>query len=87
MDKEKWLVWAELIDCYRIFPRLMWLIVAFGYFWFSYDLYTWIKGMEVLSEVAVMFAGGTISALGGVLMLVTNKYFDSGTDWSKKNDS
>ncbi len=84
MDKEKELAKAEVIDSYRLFPRFMWIIVAFCYFWFAYNAFTWIIAMPVLNELAIGFVGVTLTTLGGVLTLVTNKYFETGRKW--KND-
>lgn len=76
MQEEKSL--AVLINEYRVFPRLFVIIVGLAYFWFALDAYTWIKGMEVISPVATAFVGTTLSALGGVLVMLLNKYFDTG---------
>lgn len=77
MQKEKEDL-AALINKYRIFPRLFVIVVGFAYFWFAYDAYMWIKAMEVISTVATAFVGGTLSALGGILVMLLNKYFDTG---------
>lgn len=78
MQEEKEKDLAFLINRYRIFPRLFVIVVGFAYFWFAYDAYMWIKGMEVISTVATAFVGGTLSALGGILVMLLNKYFDTG---------
>ncbi len=86
-NKQHWLDLAESIDAHRVIPKLIVLMIAIGYAWFAIDSYQWIKEIyETTKDVPVPvagFVGGTMSALGTVLMLVINKYFDGGRDWSK----
>jgi len=91
MNKKKWLEWAEVMDAHRIIPKIIVALIAGGYCWFAIDSYEWIKAIyettkEVPTPVAA-FVGGTMSALGTVLMMVVNKYFDGGRDWNKSKDS
>ena len=90
-DKQKWLNRAEVIDAWRIIPKIITSVVMFMYAWFAYDSYMWIKEIAIASNndlptAVTAFVAGTLSALGVVLALVINKYFDGGRDWTKKKD-
>lgn len=90
MNKIFWLNLAEIIDSYRVVPRLILVLTMIGYCWFTLDTYEWIKSIyettNTIPTAVAAYAGGTISALGGVLTLVINKYFSGGRDWSQKNN-
>jgi 4-hydroxybenzoate polyprenyltransferase len=90
MNKQFWLDIAEVMDAHRVIPKLLVLVVMAMYAWFAYDSYTWVKTLveanPELPAAVQAFVGGTLSALGAVLMLIINKYFDGGRDWTKKDD-
>lgn len=86
MNKQRLLDIAELIDKYRIFPR-MFLIACF--LWtvhLSQLLLTWYiampkedRGLEASGFASVVF----VAALG-FLKLVYQTYSDAGKDWTKQ---
>ena len=90
MNKQKWLDAAEIMDAHRVIPKIITFTVMAMYAWFAYDSYTWVKTIvaesDTLPPAVAAFVGATLSALGGVLMLVINKYFGGGRDWSKNKD-
>jgi len=86
MNKQAWLDIAEVIDAHRIIPKLILVLAFFGYGMYAYDSYIWVKEIykttnDIPTSVAA-FAGGTLSALGGVLTLMVNKYFEGGRKWT-----
>jgi cellobiose-specific phosphotransferase system component IIC len=89
-NKKKWLNRAEVMDAHRVVPKLIVLVVMIMYAWFAIDAYVWVKELVATSNnlpaSISAFVGGTLSALGAVLMLVINKYFDGGRKWTKKDD-
>jgi len=87
MNKIDHLDIAEIIDAYRIIPRIMWFFAMGAYFWFAYDSYMWIKSMENVSDTSTAFVGLTLTTLGGVVTLITNKYFETGRKWKHDVDS
>jgi len=85
--KQRWLNLAEVIDAFRIVPRTLTLGAAGGYTAYFYDSVQWVRGIyeatgSIPPEVAT-YAGGTVSALGLILTLLINKYFDSGRRWNE----
>ena len=91
MNKKTWLDFAEILDAWRIVPRLILLFTMASYCWFTLDTYEWIKGIYLTTNTVPVsvaaYAGGTISTLGGVLTLIINKYFSGGRDWTKSSNS
>lgn len=95
MNKQNWLDIAEIIDAHRIWPKSFMVIFIVAYLWFAYDSYIWVKSMVDVTDLdnikeiptsVVAFVGATLTALGGVLTLAINKYFDTGRKWSKRNE-
>lgn len=91
MNKKFWLDIAEVMDAHRVIPKTLVVVVMIMYAWFAYDSYMWVKELVAsnpeLPATISAFVGGTLSALGAVLMLIINKYFDGGRDWSKRDNS
>ena len=87
MNKQKWLDLAEILDAYRIIPRLILVFLYIAYLWFSIDTYMWVKHIYEITKTipnsVAAFSAATMSALGTVIGIVTNKYFDSGRKWIK----
>ena len=89
MNKQEWLDLAEVLDAHRVFPKVIMVLCYVAYGVFSYDSYVWIKDIYeatkgVPTSVAT-FAGATLSALGGVLTMLTNKYFEGGRRWTNNS--
>lgn len=86
MNKEAGLHWAELIDSWRVFPRLF---LAACFFWtvdMSYVLLHWYmklpkdeRGIEASGFASVAFL-----AVLGFLKLVYETYARTGRDWNDK---
>lgn len=83
VNKELWLRWAELIDSYRIFPRL----VLMGYAWYVWSVTFFIlrwysqqpataRGTE---ESAVVIA--VVTAVTGFAPWVLKIYVENGRNW------
>lgn len=88
MNKKLWLERAEVLDAYRIIPRIILAATFTGYTIFAVDTYAWVRDIyaatgDIPTSVAA-YAGGTLSALSGVLTLVINKYFEGGRKWTSK---
>lgn len=86
MNKLFWLHLAEVVDAWRVVPRLLVLVCVVGYTLYFVDSYLWIKEIyeakETVPGSVAGYVGGTLSALGGVLTLLINKYFSSGRKWT-----
>lgn len=84
--KEKWLAAAEILDAYRVIPRVLVSAASAGYAWYFYDSVQWVRGIYAVTgdipTAVATYAGGTVSALGMVLTLLINKYFDGGRQWN-----
>jgi hypothetical protein len=85
VNKQAWLDVAEIMDAHRIIPKIIILTVFIGYGMLTYDTYFWIKEIYIktgeIPATVSAYAGGTISALGMVLTLMVNKYFEGGRKW------
>lgn len=84
MNKQRLLDWAELIDSYRIYPRLF---LACCFFWtvgISHMLLHWYMAMpkEERGIEASGFASVVFLTIFGFLKLVYQTYSDAGRDWS-----
>lgn len=76
MDKQKWLNWAEVLDSYRIVPRLL----LCGYAYLVYKVVLWYMGVPVPSvEHAAL-----VTAVVGIIAPVAGMYFNSGRKWGDK---
>jgi hypothetical protein len=86
VNKQRALDWAELIDSYRIYPRLF---LAACFFWtveITHILLNWYmslpkeeRGLEASGFASVVF----VTAFG-FLKLVYQTYSDAGRDWSQQ---
>jgi len=85
MNKQGWLDIAEVIDAHRIFPKLILGLTFIGYGMLTYDMYFWVKDIYIQTSTiptsVALFSGGVVTALGGVLTLLINKYFEGGRKW------
>jgi len=87
MDKQTWLDIAEVIDAHRVFPKTILILVLSGYGVLTYDTYFWVKEIYIQTSTiptsVALFSGGVVTALGGVLTLLINKYFEGGRKWNE----
>lgn len=72
---DKWLKVAELIDAYRVVPRIFMVcyMVAAGY------IILWYTGIPDPSTEQTTFAG----VIGGTIGAVTKWYYDTGRKWDQ----
>jgi hypothetical protein len=89
VNKEKGLHWAELIDSYRVFPRLFLLACFLWTLDMSYVLLKWYmhlpkdeRGVEASGFASIAFL-----AVLGFLKLVYQTYSDAGRDWNAQPSS
>lgn len=85
MNKQRLLDWAELIDKYRIYPRIFLTACFFWTVVISHQLLTWYiampkdeRGLEASGFASVVFL-----TIFGFLKLVYQTYTDAGRDWSE----
>lgn len=83
---------AEVIDAYRIFPRMFLIIFVVAYCWLVAESWMWYTSLEYdkidwahLSALTA-FPVGLLGALGGMLTSVYKNYQESGRDWNAKSN-
>lgn len=71
--KEFFLIWAEIVDAWRVVPRA----VLFFYGCFTWNVYLWIKDLEspTVEQTGIMYA------VIGVAGMIFNFYAKSGRAW------
>lgn len=74
--KEILLAGAEVIDAYRIIPRI--LLLMYGIF--LYQIAEWFKGLDAPTTAHTVF----VSSATGVAGIVTSAYTNSGRKWRSK---
>ena len=86
MNRERMLHWAELVDSYRVFPRLFLAICLTWTINLSYVLLNWYfalpatsRGIEASGFASVVFLGAM-----AFLKLVYQTYSDAGRDWNRQ---
>ena len=88
MDKRKWLDIAEVIDGWRVVPRI--LVISFTLFTILTvaDLLDWYKALPAIERQleASGFAFGVITALSGLLTAVIKIYQSTGRKWGDGGD-
>jgi hypothetical protein len=83
MNKQGLLHWAEVIDSWRVFPRLF-LAASFAWtVWVSSYLLHWytLLPKEDRSLEASGFASVVVLAIFGFMKLVFDSYVQHGRDW------
>lgn len=75
MDKEKWLTAAEIVDAFRLVPRLLLL----GFAVVSFKAFIWATGLEELSATQL----GLVTAIWGAATVWLTFYLNSGRKWDK----
>lgn len=77
MNKMKWMHLAEVIDAYRLVPRLFML----GYGFLVWDTHMWYTALEAPTTQQVSYADAIYV---GAAML-TGWYYQTGRKWEKKD--
>lgn len=70
------LKYAEIIDAYRVIPRL--LLIGFGYL--VWHVVEWFTGLEVPTTQQAAF----VSAVVGIAAPISAFYFQTGRKWGDK---
>lgn len=69
---------AEVIDAYRVFPR----IVLAGYGYLAWNMHQWVTHLPDISASQSAYA----TAIVGLCVPLAGWYFHTGRQWGKKND-
>lgn len=84
MNKATWLAAAEVVDAFRVVPRL----ILFGYsmwtvkvVWYVLDWYTALPAAERSLEASGL-AAGVITAVTGLATWAIKVYLAGGRDWT-----
>ena len=77
--KNRWIRYAELIDAFRIVPRLILAMYAI----FLYDICQWFMALENPGNAQSAF----IVTVVGIAGVVVGLYQNSGRQWGKNNDN
>lgn len=83
MDKKNWLAVAEIIDGFRIMPRLI-LVAVLGFAsWYIYALTIWYMALPAAERTLEVsgLAGLTIPAVFGLAGKVVDWYLKTGRTW------
>lgn len=80
--KHKWLAIAEIVDAFRIIPRLMLAGYCCFYIWYIWWCTTWYFGLENPESTSTTFITATITGLGGMATWFSNTYLKSGRKWA-----
>jgi hypothetical protein len=75
----KWLAVAELIDAYRVVPRL----ILCGYGYMVWDMWRWVQSLSDLTTQQAAY----VTSITGLAVPLTGWYMGSGRKWSTKGDS
>lgn len=89
VNKKALLHWAEVIDSWRLFPRLFLAGCFYWAVWTSIDLLRWYqhlpkdeRGIEASGFASIVFV-----AVLGFLKLVYTTYASTGRDWNQQPNS
>ena len=78
---------AEVIDAYRVFPRIYLSLFFSGYCWLMLESWDWYKHLDYASIEVANLAALTafpvilLTALGGMFTTMYKHYQDTGMDW------
>lgn len=90
--KARCLNMAEVIDSYRVFPRVMLVLFFLGYCWLMVQSWQWYMSLDFFMYDAAKLAALTafpvtlLTGLGAMFRSMYVHYQDSGRDWSKKGE-
>jgi hypothetical protein len=76
-SKQSWLDAAELVDAYRVFPRVFVLAYLYG-------LNVILRWAIALPDISIQ-QSGFISLVAATFPFVLNFYMQTGRDWQKEN--
>ena len=86
MDKIRALHWAELVDSFRIFPRLVLCAYAYYVYQVTFFILTWYSQQPATArgteESAVVIA--VVGAVTGFSPWIFRIYSDNGRNWDEK---
>ena len=77
-NKQSWLDAAELVDAYRVFPRVFVLAYLYG-------LNVILRWAIALPDISIQ-QSGFISLVAATFPFVLNFYMQTGRDWQKEKD-
>lgn len=69
---DAWLVWAERVDAWRVFPRIYLTV----YLYFLWDVHSWYKALP-----NVAYPDAYAALIWGALTGLTGFYIGSGRKW------
>ena len=87
LSKQKWLDRAEVVDAWRVVPRLL----IFGFCaWFAYQTYyliTWYTNLPIAAQTtqASSFCFGCFTAMSGMGGYVFKTYAGGGRNWADQS--
>lgn len=86
-SKEKWLTTAEVLDAFRIIPRLVLVSVLLFAGWYIVEVSAWYMGLPTAERTAQVsgFAGVTIPAVFGLAGKMIDWYLKTGRSWKGKD--
>lgn len=83
MNKKRFLHWAELVDSFRIFPRLVLCAYAFYVYQVTFFILTWYSNQPATArgteESAVVIA--VVGAVTGFSPWIFRIYSENGRSW------
>jgi len=86
---------AEVVDSYRVFPRVFLTLFFSGYCWLMVQSWQWYMTLDYLAYDTAKLSALTafpvilLTALGGMFTSMYKHYQDSGRNWEtyvEKND-
>lgn len=88
-SKEKWLDVAEVLDAYRLVPRIILAVVLVAAGIYIYEVTAWYMALPAAERTAQVsgFAGVTIPAVFGLAGKITDWYLKTGRNWKSGADS
>ncbi len=88
---DKWLRIAEVMDAFRLIPRLLLLATYSFVLWYTVDFTQFYFKLIELPEISdwklaayTAFGGLTIPAIAGLAKGMTTSYLQTGRDWKNK---
>jgi hypothetical protein len=80
---------AEVIDAYRVFPRIFLTLFFAGYCWLMQQSWEWYMSIDFAALDVAKLAALTafpltlLTGIGGMFTSMYKHYQESGRDWSK----
>jgi len=88
---DKWLKVAEVMDAFRLIPRLLLLATYSFTLWYTIDFTEFYFKLIEMPEISdwklaayTAFGGLTIPAIAGLAKGMTTSYLESGRVWKKE---